>query len=118
MKKIAEALTNEKEFMRLYAALASGACPALASGLGSIHRAHAISAAYGLAGTPVVVICSDENEVKRTAGDIEGMTGVVPHIIVPRELTLYSVESASRQSEHQRIRKVVGTGGQADTLDS
>ncbi len=104
MKKIAEALTNEKEFMRLYAALESGACPALASGLGSIHRAHAISAAYGLAGAPVVVICSDENEVKRTAGDIEGMTGVVPHIIVPRELTLYSVESASRQSEHQRIR--------------
>ncbi len=104
MKKIAEALIDEKEFKRLYAAIDAGQCPALASGLGSIHRAHVISSLYGLLGGPAVVICSDESEIKRLAGDIESMTGKTPAILVPRELTLYNAESASRQSEHVRIR--------------
>lgn len=104
MKKITEILENEKEFNRLIAAIDAGACPALVSGLSSINRAHIISALYNRSNRPITVICSDESEAKRISGDVENMTGKAPLLLLSREFTLYNAESASRQSEHARIR--------------
>ena len=93
----------QPDFRQLINRIDGGGCPVLFSGLGSIHKAHMISALRRLTGRPVFVVCGDELEAERMQGDIASLTGEEPFRLFAREFTFYNAESVSRQTEHERI---------------
>jgi transcription-repair coupling factor (superfamily II helicase) len=101
---LANALLNIPDFKQLINRINGGGCPVLFSGLGSIHKAHMISALRKLTGRPVLVVCGDELEAERMQSDIASLTGEDTLRLVAREFTFYNAESVSRQIEHERIK--------------
>jgi transcription-repair coupling factor (superfamily II helicase) len=104
MKALTASIVHETEFGRLTAAIDGGACPAVISGLGGIHKSHAAAIIRRTANRPIVVICADEAEMTRTAADIEALTGETAALLTSRELTFYNAEGVSRQLEQRRLR--------------
>lgn len=103
MISLSKALLGSPDFRQLINRIDGGGCPVLFSGLGSIHKAHMISALRRLTGRPVFVVCGDELEAERMQGDIASLTGEEPFRLFAREFTFYNAESVSRQTEHERI---------------
>ncbi len=103
MKNLTSAIKNEKEFARLLAAADSGMCPALLSGVGNIHRAHAISALKVESGLPIMVVCSDEVEAKQISTDVAAFTGEEPFVLSARDFTFHNAEGVSREGEQRRL---------------
>lgn len=104
MISMSKVLLKSSDFKQLINRIDAGGCPVLFSGLGSIHKAHMISALRKLTGRPVFVVCGDELEAERMQSDIASLTGEDTRRLVAREFTFYNAESVSRQIEHERIR--------------
>ena len=102
MKLLTYALNDLPEFKQLLSAIDGGACPAAVSGLAAVHRAH-FAAALGLVtGRPTVVVCADEGEARRAAGDLAAFTGAEVPLLPARDFQFHP-GAASRQWEHQRL---------------
>jgi transcription-repair coupling factor (superfamily II helicase) len=101
---LSEALLKNKDFEQLVARIDGGGCPVLFSGLGSIHKAHMISALRRITGRPVFVVCGDELEADRMRADLSAFSSEEPFRLPAREFTFYNVESVSRQTEHEKIK--------------
>ncbi len=80
------------------------ACPVAVAGLSPIHKAHLIGAYHRNTGESVVVICADDQELKRLGNDISAFCEAEVTILPDRSLTFYSVDTASREWELQRLR--------------
>lgn len=104
MRALTEWLISEIGFDQLISAVENGLCPAVVSGLDGIHRAHAAAVLRKGTNRPLVVICSDEAEQRRLAGDLEALTGEKAALLTSRDFTFYNVEGASRQHEQERLR--------------
>jgi transcription-repair coupling factor (superfamily II helicase) len=104
MLALAKALIEESEISQLISRIDGGGCPAVLSGLGGIHRAHAAAALRSITGRPFVFICSDEMEAKRMAADIRAFLQENVYTLTGREFTFYNAESVSRQLEQRRLR--------------
>ena len=104
MLALSKALLNENDFAELLSRIDGGGCPAVLSGIGSIHKAHVAAAIRHETNRPVVIVCSDEIEAKRMAGNVHSLAREPALLLTGREFTFYNVEVVSRQLEHERIR--------------
>ncbi len=104
MLALSGALLKDKDFEQLVGRIDQGGCPALFSGLGSIHKAHLISALRRITGRPIFVLCGDELEADRMKEDLAGFSQEDVFRLIAREFTFYDAESVSRQAEQERIR--------------
>ena len=73
------------------------------TGLAPVHRAQIAAALARESGRPLVVVCSDEGEASRLAGDLETLLGRAPLKLFARELFVRQGAVASRQWELGRI---------------
>lgn len=104
MRALTTLLLNEIGFGQIVARIEGGGCPIVVSGLDGIHRSHAVAAVRRAAGQPVVIICTDEIEMKRVSSDIEALTSEQAVLLSGREFTFYNAEGVSRQLEQRRLR--------------
>ena len=108
MRQLLQALMRIPEAEALAAAVETGGCPAAVTGLGGVHRTQIAGAAAVRTGRPLVMICSDESEAGRLAGDLEvllgeGETPCRVGKLFARELFVRAGTVISRQWEHNRI---------------
>ena len=104
MLSLTNSLIKETGFDQVSAAIEAGRSPVVVSGLNSIHRAHAAAVVMRMTQRPIVVVCANEMEMKRTAADLEALTGHTAVTLMSREFTFYNAEGVSRQLEQQRLR--------------
>jgi transcription-repair coupling factor (superfamily II helicase) len=104
MRALTTSLMNEIGFRQIADRIEGGGCPIVVSGLDGIHRTHAAAAVRRSTGRPVVVVCSDEIDMKRVAADLESFTSEQAILLSGREFTFYNAEGVSRQLEQRRIR--------------
>ena len=117
MKALARALAEEPVFERLLAAIDAGACPAVLSGTGAVHRAHAAASIYLETERPIFVICPDEAEMKRAAGDMSALTGRTVLTLASRDYVFSNVDGVSRQGEQDRLKTLFAlTRGRAPII--
>ena len=103
MLKLAKALSDERDFRKLLNGIDAGLCPAVISGLSEIQRAHVAAAIRAETMRPIVVICADEDESRRTASDLSALAMEQALVFGTREFVFHSAEVVSRQHEHSRI---------------
>ena len=103
MEQLLQTLLGIPEAGALAAAAEGGGCPAAVTGLAPVHRAQIAAALARESGRPLVVVCSDEGEASRLAGDLETLLGRAPLKLFARELFVRQGAVASRQWELGRI---------------
>ena len=114
MGQLAAILSQIPEFGQLLAAIDAGACPAALTGLSAVHRAHLAAGLRRQTGRQVVVVCADEGEAQRMAGDLAALSGEPVDTLPAREFTFHNAAVASRQWEHCRLRTLYRlTSGEA-----
>ena len=96
-------LLQLSEIRELTEQIEQGRCPALVTGLGPVHRAQTAAAAAHATGRPLVMLCADEKECTRMAGDLQVLLKETPVILPQRELQLHATAAASRQWEYRRL---------------
>ena len=90
------------DFSRLSDAVAQGKSPLALSGLAAVHRAFLAAGLHQTTGRPLVLVCPDDGEARRLAGDLEALTGQ-PVPLLPSRDFLFHSGAASRQWEQQRL---------------
>ncbi|MBD5162594.1 MAG: transcription-repair coupling factor [Oscillibacter sp.] len=108
MEQLLNYLLRIPEAEALAAAVENGGCPAAVTGLGAVHRSQIAAAVAHRTGRPLVMVCSDEGEAGRLAGDLEALMGrsdAPAHVLrfFARELFVRAGTVISRQWEHNRI---------------
>ena len=91
------------ELRELAEAVEAGRCPATVSGLSPVHRAMAAAALRLSMQRPLVLLCADEGEARRMAGDLLALTGAEPALLFAREWQLRDRVYASHGFEQQRL---------------
>ncbi len=84
-------------------ALDAGQSPVLASGIGAAARAHFAAGLRKHLETPLVVICSDDSAAETMQRDLEALLGEPAVLLLGRELTFFSADSATRLGEQKRL---------------
>ena len=103
MELLLKKLLEIPEAASLAEAVEKGGCPAAVTGLSSVHKAQIAAAlAHGTC-RPLVMVCADEAEAGRLAGDLETLMGVPALRLYARELFVRAGAVASRQWEMARI---------------
>ena len=95
-------LARLEDYNRLLSALDRGNSPLALSGLAAVHRAHLAAALHKDAGRPLAVICADDGEARRMAGDLSAFLGSDIPLLPSRDFQFHP-GAASRQWEHQRL---------------
>ena len=108
MERLLHSLLTIPESEALASAVESGGCPAAVTGLGAVHRAQIAAAVSRRTGRPLVMLCADETEAGRLAGDLETLLGEAEKParvlkLFARELFVRAGTVISRQWEHSRI---------------
>ena len=103
MKALLHILNQVPEFQQLLTALDAGASPAAVTGLAPVHRAHFAAGLHCRLHCPVVMVCAQEEEARRLAGDLAAFTGEEVTLLPAREFFFHDGAVASRQWEHQRL---------------
>jgi len=104
MQTVYKQILNMRETATLPSLIESGGCPALISGLSSVHRANLAAAIKDNLGRPIVVVCADEATCESMSRDLYSMLNEDFRILESREFTFYSTEAASRQDEQKRLK--------------
>ena len=107
MQQLVKAILNEPELRRVAAAVDAGGCPAVISGLSAISRTKMLAAVHATTGRPIVLVVSDELELRRAIGDLETLTGKSACAIIPRDFVLRDVDTVSREYERQKLGALV-----------
>ena len=102
MKALVKELLHLTEVRQLTEDVRGGISPVLVTGVGPVHRAQVEAALHRDSGRPLWVLCADEREARRQAGDLAVLTGETPLVLPARELQWRPMES-SRQWENQRL---------------
>ena len=123
MMELNRALAALPEVRELLMDIEAGRCPAAVSGLSGVHRAQLAAAVRQQTQRPLLVICADENEARRMAGDLSVLLGEEVNLLFAREWQLRDRVAASHGWEQQRIgtlcRLAAGrTGVLAATVDA
>ncbi len=104
MQELARFALKESGIAKTLAAVEAGGCPALITGLGAVHRAHAAAALWLESGAPVICVCADETAANAMAADLAAFTQREVPVLTAREFTLYDAEGVSRQTEQAGLR--------------
>ena len=103
MELLLKKLLEIPEAKSLAAAVEGNGCPAAVTGLASVHKAQIAAALAFRSGKPLVMVCTDEGEANRLAGDLETLLGLPALRLYARELFVRPGAVASRQWEMARI---------------
>ena len=103
MELLLNKLLEIPEAASLAEAVERGDCPAAVTGLSSVHKAQIAAALAHGARRPLVMVCADEAEAGRLAGDLETLLGAPALRLYARELFVRAGAVASRQWEMARI---------------
>ncbi len=104
MHILTQALNRELPIQKTLAALEAGRSPALISGTGPIHRAHIAASLRAFTGRSVVVVCAEEGEARKMAGDIHAFCGEDAVYLPARDWIFRNVDGSSREMEQQKLR--------------
>lgn len=96
MRLVSDAILNFPELRHL-------SYPALIGGLSDVHKASLVSALARRENVPAVVVCPDELAAKRLFSDISQDLGEHAVLMPAREFIFHDIESASRDSERERM---------------
>ena len=102
-------LLSLTEVWQLTEDVENGVSPVLITGVSPVHRAQVEAALHLETRRPLVVLCPDEREARRQAGDLRVLTGEEPLVLPARELQWRPME-ASRQWENQRLAALYRLG--------
>ncbi len=95
-------LSRLEDYPRLLEAVDQGKQTIALSGLSAVHRAYLAAALHQSTGRPLTLVCPDDGEARRLAGDLSALTGAeVP--VLPARTSSFHPGAASRQWEHQRL---------------
>ena len=103
MNKLNEALASLPEVRELLLSLDAGTSPIAVSGLSGVHRAQLTAAVRHKTQRPLLIVCADENEANRMAGDLHELLGEDVSLLFAREWQLRDRVFASHGWEQQRI---------------
>ena len=103
MNKLNEALVSLPEVRELLLSLDAGTSPIAVSGLSGVHRAQLAAAVRHKTQRPLLIVCADENEANRMAGDLHELLGEDVSLLFAREWQLRDRVFASHGWEQQRI---------------
>ena len=103
MELLLKKLLEIPEAASLAEAVEKGGCPAAVTGLSSVHKAQIAAALAHGTNRSLVMVCADEAEAGRLAGDLETLLGVPALRLYARELFVRAGAVASRQWEMARI---------------
>ncbi len=103
MELLLKKLLEIPEANSLATAVEGNGCPAAVTGLASVHKAQMAAALALRTGKPLVMVCTDEGEANRLAGDLETLLGISALRLYARELFIRPGAVASRQWEMARI---------------
>lgn len=103
MELLLKKLLEIPEAASLAEAVEKGGCPAAVTGLSSVHKAQIAAALAHGTNRSLVMVCADEAEAGRLAGDLETLLGVPALRLYARELFVRTGAVASRQWEMARI---------------
>ena len=79
-------LLSLTEVRQLTEDVENGVSPVLITGVSPVHRAQVEAALHLKTRRPLVVLCPDEREARRQAGDLRVLTGEEPLVLPAREL--------------------------------
>ena len=96
-------LDRTEESARLTELLGQGKSPLALSGLSAVHRAYLTAVLRRRTGRPTVLVCADEGEAARMAGDLAALLGAEVPVLPGRDLQFHP-GAASRQWEHRRLQ--------------
>ena len=88
MNKLNEALVSLPEVRELLLSLDAGTSPIAVSGLSGVHRAQLTAAVRHKTQRPLLIVCADENEANRMAGDLHELLGEDVSLLFAREWQL------------------------------
>ena len=91
------------ELQHIRQELEDGCCGAVITGLSPVHRVQLSAALAQAMERPLLLLCADERECERFAGDMESLTGQKPLYLPSRELHLRPAAVSSRQWDYRRI---------------
>ena len=103
MEPLLRALLNIPEVAQAAEDLETGQTPVAMTGLSPIHRAQVAAALALQTGRPLVMVCAEEGEAGRLAGDLQALTGRTPLSLYGTELYIRPGAVTSREWEHRRI---------------
>ena len=103
MELLLKKLLEIPEANSLATAVEENGCPAAVTGLAAVHKAQMAAALARRTGRPLVMVCADEGEAGRLAGDLETLLGLPALRLCARELFVRPGAVASRQWETARI---------------
>ena len=103
MELLLKKLLEIPEANSLATVVEGNGCPAAVTGLASVHKAQMAAALALRTGKPLVMVCTDEGEANRLAGDLETLLGISALRLYARELFIRPGAVASRQWEMARI---------------
>ncbi|MCR5825012.1 MAG: transcription-repair coupling factor [Oscillospiraceae bacterium] len=103
MTPLLQALIDLPELRELAEAVDAGRCPAAVTGLSPVHRAMVAAALHRSMQRPVVMLCADETEARRMAGDLRTLCGTESALLFAREWQLRDRVYASHTLEQQRL---------------
>ena len=109
MKALMKELLRLTEVRQLTEDVENGVSPVLITGVSPVHRAQVEAALHLKTRRPLVVLCPDEREARRQAGDLRVLTGEEPLVLPARELQWRPME-ASRQWENRRLAALYRLG--------
>lgn len=85
MNKLNEALASLPEVRELLLSLDAGTSPIAVSGLSGVHRAQLAAAVRHKTQRPLLIVCADENEANRMAGDLHELLGEDVSLLFARD---------------------------------
>ena len=68
-------LSRLEDYPRLLEAVDQGKQTIALSGLSAVHRAYLAAALHQSTGRPLTLVCPDDGEARRLAGDLSALTG-------------------------------------------
>ncbi len=104
MRALTLSILDNKSLTPLPDCVEGGALPALASGLGPVHRAHLAAALAIKCGRPLCVVVPDDSAAEAMESALRGFLDGDVITLAGREFTFYASESVSRQAEQKRLR--------------
>ena len=81
MKALMKELLSLTEVRQLTEDVENGVSPVLITGVSPVHRAQVEAALHLKTRRPLVVLCPDEREARRQAGDLRVLTGEEPLVL-------------------------------------
>ena len=105
--------TKNHPFIEAISAVDAARTPVLISGLGNVHKAHAVANFYTHFSRPVLLLVSDAAQMLRLEKDLSSLLDTKVLLYKGRELNLYPAAGTARELEQEKLNTLyaIAEGG-------